>query len=312
MPPLKIVSYNVRYFGHALKGLASTRRPKVGIAKALATLEPQADIICLQEVEVISLRSRLADRGRPKTETQLESFMGHLEQVFAERKETSPYDAFHFRAHTYGSPKMPIYTTGLAILIRRDRLTIDRHNQAAPAKITHHHVARFKNGKQTRICAHMRLIDRAEAQPFHLFNTHLSLPTPFAMRFWTSRLKMGFGQNQIKEAQSLSRFTHEVAGDDPFVVCGDFNSPPGSPVYQHLTDLGLRGAQESLGLINRHAPKDFPTAGLGRLRMHLDHLFASEQIEWLDMAGTQRFGDRSGSFHGLSDHVPLIATFNLK
>src|SRR5205085_10649684 len=55
--PLRIVSYNVRYFGHALRGLASTRGGKRGVAEALAALDPAADIVCLQEVETISLRS---------------------------------------------------------------------------------------------------------------------------------------------------------------------------------------------------------------------------------------------------------------
>ena len=36
--PLRIVSYNVRYFGHALRGLASTRTGKRAIARAIASL----------------------------------------------------------------------------------------------------------------------------------------------------------------------------------------------------------------------------------------------------------------------------------
>ena len=35
---LRIVSYNVRYFGHALKGLASTRASERAIASRLASL----------------------------------------------------------------------------------------------------------------------------------------------------------------------------------------------------------------------------------------------------------------------------------
>src|SRR5205085_1343261 len=50
---LRILSYNVRYFGHALRGLASTRGSKRAIADALSSLEPAADIICLQEVETL-------------------------------------------------------------------------------------------------------------------------------------------------------------------------------------------------------------------------------------------------------------------
>jgi hypothetical protein len=41
--------------------------------------------------------------------------------------------------------------------------------------------------------------------------------------------------------------------------------------------------------------------------MHLDHLFAGNGVRWVDLAGTTPFGQ--GPFHGLSDHVPLIARF---
>ena len=55
--PLRIVSYNVRYFGHALRGLASTRTSLERIAQQLTSLTPLADVICLQEVETRSLMS---------------------------------------------------------------------------------------------------------------------------------------------------------------------------------------------------------------------------------------------------------------
>ena len=47
-----------------------------------------------------------------------------------------------------------------------------------------------------------------------------------------------------------------------------------------------------------------------RLRMHLDHLFSGNGVRWLDMEGTQPFGDRSSPFFGKSDHMPLIARFS--
>jgi endonuclease/exonuclease/phosphatase family metal-dependent hydrolase len=305
---IRLVSYNVRYFSHALRGIASTKRGKLGIARALAALDPRPDIVCLQEVETISLRSRLAYRREHKAETQLESFMRAAQNAFEERGEPLPYEAYYFRAHTVGSPKMPIYTTGLAILVDR-RHRVDLHNQAAPQKITHAHVQLWRDRKQTRICAHMRLMC-AGGRPIHVFNTHLSLPTPFARKFWTEKLKMGHGANQLLEAQSLCKFVRDRAGDEPFVITGDFNSAPGSPVYQYLSSE-FTGAQERLGLIDRAVHNAFPTAGMARLRMHLDHVFASEQVEFLDMAGTHRFGDKGGAFHGLSDHVPLIVRLEL-
>src|SRR5262249_17854936 len=110
---LRIVSYNVRYFGHALRGLASTRRCKQRIADALAGVDPLRDIVCLQEVERISVRSRIAFRRDHKEETQLESFMQAVDAALAGAGKHSPYEAFYFPAHAYGPSRWPIYTTGL-------------------------------------------------------------------------------------------------------------------------------------------------------------------------------------------------------
>jgi endonuclease/exonuclease/phosphatase family metal-dependent hydrolase len=308
--PLRIVSYNVRYFGHRLRGLASTRGSKRGVAEALAALDPCPDIICLQEVETISLRSSLVFRRSHARETQLEAFMAELEHAFAKRTPPFPYDAFYFRAHVSRIGNTPLQSMGLAILVHRYRLQIDAHNCESPHNITYHHVLRWKDRKQTRICAHMQLKGPG-GRAFHIFNTHLSLPTPFARSFWTNREKMGFGINQLQEAKTLAAFIQRHAGSDPFIVCGDFNSPPGSPVYRYLTeDAGLLGVQRELGQIDG-TPRAFPTAGFMNLRMHLDHLFSSKGFRWIDLEGTRPFGDKASPFWGKSDHMPLIARFDL-
>jgi endonuclease/exonuclease/phosphatase family metal-dependent hydrolase len=307
---LRILSYNVRYFGHALRGLASTRGSKRAIADALASLEPAADIICLQEVETLSLRSSLVFRRSHQRETQLESFMAQLEHAFERRPPPFPYDAFYFRAHVNRLGNTPLQSMGLAILVHRYRIKIDAHNCESPHNITYHHVLRWKDRKQTRICAHMKLIG-PRGKPFHVFNTHLSLPTPFSRQFWTNSPRMGFGVNQLQEAKTLAAFIQRHAEGEPFIVTGDFNSPPGSPVYRYLTeDCGLVGVQQHLHQIDRD-PRDFPTAGFMNLRMHLDHLFSSASVSWLDLEGTCRFGDRSSPFWGKSDHMPLIGRFDL-
>ncbi|TMA28611.1 MAG: endonuclease [Deltaproteobacteria bacterium] len=307
--PLRIVSYNVRYFGHALRGLASTRGGKRGVAEALAQLEPAADIVCLQEVETISLRSSLVFRRAHQQETQLESFMGELEHSFEKRPPPFPYDAFYFRAHVNRIGNTPLQTMGLAILVHRYRIQIDAHNCEAPHNITYHHVLRWRDRKQTRICAHMRLKGPG-GRVFHIFNTHLSLPTPFASSFWTNREKMGFGINQLQEAKTLISFIRRHAANDPFIVCGDFNSPPASPVYRYLTeDAGLLGVQQEMGQTDG-SPRAFPTAGFMNLRMHLDHMFSSKSVRWIDLEGTRPYGDKASPFWGKSDHVPLIGRFD--
>jgi endonuclease/exonuclease/phosphatase family metal-dependent hydrolase len=101
------------------------------------------------------------------------------------------------------------------------------------------------------------------------------------------------------------------AAGEPFLLCGDFNSAPFSPVFRHLEGSGLTCAQVALNQLLPGQPRHFPTAGFLRLRMHLDHMFSAGPVRWLDLDGTHRFGDRSGAFHGLSDHVPLIGRLEL-
>ena len=123
---------------------------------------------------------------------------------------------------------------------------------------------------------------------------------------------MGYGVNQVHEAHSLASFVKRNAGSEPFVVCGDFNAPPGSPVWKYLTEqAGLACAQATLGQIDPREPRKFPTAGLLRLRMHLDHLFYGPGVTWVDLDGTCSFDERASPFFRLSDHVPLIGRFRI-
>lgn len=310
-PPerFRIVSWNVRYFAHAFRGLGSCRTSRRGIAAALAALRPAADVLCLQEVETRSIRSVVGRPPRRPRETQLEAFMDALGEACAEAGRPFPWDAYYFPAHVYRAFRASIYTTGLAILVDRTRLAVEGHNAASPEPITHHPVALLKGAKQTRICAHLALRTPRGA-PLHVFNTHLSLPTPFASDFWTEEERMGFGANQVEEARKLAAFVEESAGRRPFVVAGDFNAPPGSPVYRFLTaEAGMEGAQERLGRIDPSDPDGFPTAGFLQFRMHLDHLLSGGGVRWLDLDGTHPFG--RGPYRGLSDHVPLIGRFEV-
>lgn len=306
---LRVVSYNVRYFGHALRGLASTLGPKRRVAAALAALNPLPDIICLQEVETHSLRARVADRHAEPT--QLEAFMGRMGEMFSAAGLAMPYEAFYFPAHTYRFSRINLYTTGLAVLVHAGRLTVEAHNSQSPESITHHHVEALRQHKQTRICAHMRVRTRA-GKPLNIFNTHLSLPTPFAREFWAKGDKMGCGRNQLHEAQLLAAFVRRYASEEPFIVAGDFNTAPHTPVFKFLSEeAGFLSAQARLGQLTNGDGSRFPTAGFMHLRMHLDHLFGGGGVDFRDLEGTYAFGDRRSAFHGLSDHMPLIGRLSL-
>lgn len=307
---MRIVSYNVRYFGHALKGLASTATSKQGIADAIASLTPLADVVALQEVETKSIRSSAAHRGGHPSETQLEAFLRHLESSLQRRGVAMPYRAFYFPAHVYGVGPLKVYTTGLAMLVNQQTTNVLKGNSDLPFDITHRGSERLKRVKQTRIAAHLHLED-TKGRPFHLFNTHLSLPTPWAKEFWSQKAKMGHGANQLTEAKAVAEYAQHVARSEPYLIVGDFNSAPATPVYKLLTgDAKLRGAQETLKLIDPSRTNSFSTAGFMKLRMHLDHIFGNK-VEFADMEDTRAFGDGTSPFHGLSDHVPLITRIGL-
>ena len=304
MPALRVMTYNVRYFGHGTRGIASTGAAITRIARSLAALEPLADLVCLQEVETQSLRSSTFARRRHPEETQLDRLMAELEAALAAEKKREVYTAYYFPAHTYRlTARTNVYTTGLAVLARGD-LQIAHHNADRPHDITHR--VRAKNMKQTRICAHVSFEHRT-GDVIDVFNTHLSLPSLFNRHFWTSEARMGYGPNQLAEAKALADFVERERKSDHFVVVGDFNSLPGSPVDRYLkNERGFVDAFSSVRQLSERESRAWPTAGFLNLRMHLDHVYSSDRLEWLDFAETHAFGQR-GAFAGLSDHVPLIA-----
>jgi endonuclease/exonuclease/phosphatase family metal-dependent hydrolase len=308
MPSVRVITYNVRYFGHGTRGLASTAKSMNRIAGALAALDPLADVICLQEVETTSLRSNVAHPA-PDGETQLERLMGMLHLALHAAGKRDSYEAYYFPAHTYRLSVAPIYTTGLAVIARRD-FRVSHHNAGQPHDITCRHVHPVKTLKQTRICAHLR-VEHKSGLDLDIFNTHLSLPTTFSKQFWLEPRRMGWGPNQVTEAKNLAQFVARERRSDRFVVVGDFNALPGSPVYRMLRDHGFGDAFAEHFKLDEEELVRWPTAGFMNLRMHLDHVFTGGGLRWNGFEGTHRFGQRNGVFRGLSDHVPILGSFTL-
>ena len=305
---LRVMTYNVRYFGHPTRGLASTSSAFSRIARSLAALDPVPDLVCLQEVETQSIRSTSINRLWHPEETQLDRVMTELHAALALAKKPDRYVAYYFPAHTYRlTSRTNIYTTGLAV-IARDTFAIGHHNAESPHDITHRR--RVKNLKQTRICAHVSF-EHASGFTFDVFNTHLSLPSVFSREFWTSDARMGFAPNQLAEARTLADFVQREQRSPHFVMVGDFNSLPGSPVDRYLREE--RGFIDAFSKVQRFSETEaraYPTAGFLNLRMHLDHVYSSLPLTWLDFADTRPFGE-DGAFDGLSDHVPLIARLSV-
>jgi endonuclease/exonuclease/phosphatase family metal-dependent hydrolase len=275
------------------------------IACAIAALDPLPDIVCLQEVETDSLRSTAMHPRTRVGETQLQRLMVMIDEALAAEGKPEGYEAYYFPAHAYQlGPKTQIYTTGLAILVHRD-FEVHHHNSHLPADITHRHVHAVRKLKQTRICAHMRFRDR-QGHVVDVFNTHLSLPTALSRDFWTRPERMGYGPNQMEEAKNLIRFVEAERQSDRFFIAGDFNSLPGSPVYRYLLAQSYHDPFAQLYRMDEDELRKWPTAGFMSLRMHLDHIFTGKALKWLDFDDTHAFGDTAATFHGLSDHVPLI------
>lgn len=302
--PLRVMTYNVRYFGHATRGIASTGAAITRIARSIAAMDPTPDLLCLQEVETQSLRSTSMNRRWFPEETQLDRLMTELTTALRHRRKEEAYTAYYFPAHAYRLTRSTnIYTTGLAVLAK-DTLSVGHHNAGSPHDITHRRMVR--RFKQTRICAHVAF-ERADGLRFDVFNTHLSLPSFLSKAFWTGEARMGFGKNQVVEAEELLGFVERARKSDNFLIVGDFNSLPGSPVDRLLREEGgLVDAFRALraGVTDLEA-RAFGTAGFLNLRMHLDHVYSSRAVQWMDFAGTEQFGG-GGDFSGLSDHVPLI------
>lgn len=305
------MTYNVRYFSHGTRGLASTARSMRGIAHAIAALDPLPHIVCLQEVETSSLRANLAHPRRAPDETQLARLMGELHEAIVAAGKADTYRAYYFPAHAYTlSSATNLYTTGLAILAHRD-FAIHHHNADRPMDITHRRIRFVQGLKQTRISAHVRF-DHVCGRSVDVFNTHLSLPASFAAEFWLRKDRMGYGRNQLEEAKKLADFIEAERASDRFVVVGDFNALPGSPVHRYLTEVrGLRDAFRATHNSDDESDRRYATAGFLNLRMRLDHVFAGPGIEWVDFDDTAPFGRKTSRFHGLSDHVPLIARCRL-
>ncbi len=277
------------------------------IADGVATLPELPAVICLQEVETRSLRSRPSHDRSLDGQTQLEAFMLALDGALERQERPERYRGLYFPAHTYRVGPARIYTTGLAVLVRSD-LEVDDGPGHEPQDITHRRFRLTARLKQSRVCAHVRIRDK-DGQPIDVFNTHLSLPSFLSKRIWWGDGRMGYGDNQLAEVDALCDFVADRADGDRFVVVGDLNSLPASPAYARLLErLPVEDAfARSLGLEAGALRLAWPTCGFLHFRMRLDHLFVGPGLVETNFDGSHRFGDRTGRWHGLSDHVPILA-----
>lgn len=302
MRPITVMTWNVRYFGHGLKGLSSTEGGMRRVASALASLEALPDLIALQEVETRSFRAGLG--GLP----QLERFLRVLDEQLEERGRPERFTGLYYPAHRYKlGPIPPVYTTGLAMLVGV-RLEVDQDNADAPHDITHVRIPSFRRLKQRRVVAHARVRLRGTTQTLDVFNTHMSLPAFFEVGPTKVSERMGDGSNQVAEVRALLDYV-AARRAGAAVIVGDFNTRPGSPTYQEITTAGFTDAFARANDLDEAALHDHATAGFAHRRMHIDHMFSSSDVTWARV-DSDRFGMR-GRFHGISDHTPKIGQLTL-
>jgi endonuclease/exonuclease/phosphatase family metal-dependent hydrolase len=290
------MTWNVRYFGHPTRGLRATEPAIRRLAWVVAGQAELPDVIALQEVESESLRGGHGGG-------QLDRFAARLGDALEAHRRPARYLAHYFPAHRYGLGRAALYTTGLAVLVR-EGLAVEA---MSPREITHVRIPGFGRLKQRRLAVHLRIRPSGWSSALDLFNTHLSLPAFLEVGPHRVAARMGHGTNQLAEAAALLSFVGEHAGPHAVVV-GDFNSLPGSPVYDHLLASGFVDAHAEVSGRTPTSLRDVGTASFMHLRMHLDHVFSSPAVRWrgLDAADLDH-----GPFAGLSDHAPKLGRFSL-
>lgn len=295
MREVSVMTWNVRYFGHGTNGLRAQPHWMRRIAWRLAGQPEVPDVIALQELENGSLRAG--------PEPQLERFLELFNAALTHHRHRKRYAGLYFPAHRYQVGKTSFYTTGLAMLVSTG-FTIEAHNAERPHDITHVRLKRMARLKQRRIAAHVRLRTPGGA-PLDVFNTHLSLPAFFEVGPMLPK-HMGSGSNQLAEAENLLAVLESA--QERTIVMGDFNSAPGSPVYERLVEAGWIDAHRAVSGLAVDELRQHGSASFLHYRMHLDHVFSSPALRPVRLAA---HSIDAGPFRGLSDHAPKVGHFEI-
>ena len=309
---LGVISWNVRYFAHGTRGITSLDRTLKRVATVLASLDPQPDVIALQEIDDLSIRSSLGRTRRRQRDgvqtSQLDRFVTALNHASRERAGHI-YQSEFFGAQGRDA-KFPLYSTGLALLYRSSLVQLD-HNGPSPHEITFRRIKRLGKMKQKRICAWSRFRHES-GKVFDLYNTHLSLPAFLQLHGGTSGSRFGEAENQVRETESVLNFVSSRGRADASILVGDFNALPGSRVYTRIVreDTLFHDAHARyLGAGPKQLQK-MPSAGFMNLRYRLDHIFCCSNVRFSTFENTAPYG-KEHPWGALSDHSPLAGRFDI-
>ncbi|NUN13736.1 MAG: hypothetical protein HUU55_08875, partial [Myxococcales bacterium] len=239
--------------------------------------------------------------------TQIDRFLWRL-NAFSQQRGCPEYEAWYYRAHGHHR-RVTLLSTGLAIVVRKG-LKVVLENTDEPTDITHRRIRTLAALKQKRICAHARIQDESGGE-LDLFNTHLSLPSFLARANGATGKRFGEADNQLHEVRAVLDYVASKSNGSGTMLVGDFNSRPGSRVYQHVLERGnFRDAYASHHALSAEQVANIPSAGFMQMRFRLDHLFANNNIHIERFELANPFGP-THPFHGLSDHAPISAVLEL-
>lgn len=146
----------------------------------------------------------------------------------------------------------------------------------------------------TRICTYARVKYLPTQKEFFVFNTHFDHIGDTA---------------RTESARIILDQMRKLAGRNPILLCGDFNSEPNSRAYQLLMESKKPKLSESSSALPAAIPNCTFTGfevNKGTCK-HIDFIFYSRHFSWLR---NQTITQNNGQYYP-SDHLPVMAVFKL-
>ena len=182
------------------------------------------------------------------------------------------------------------------IFYKKDRFELLEHNtfwlSETPEKVG----SKGWDAALPRIVTWAKFKDKKEDGTFYFFNTHFDHRGPTARK---------------KSAALILEKIKSIAGENPVILTGDFNTPPGSVPYEVLIDHALKDTASMLDDEKKYGT-EYTTNGwdieAGDERKRIDYVFyQGNQITPLKYHVLD--GQRGKRF--ISDHFPILVDFSL-
>lgn len=147
-----------------------------------------------------------------------------------------------------------------------------------------------------RTASWCKLRDKQTKRVFFFFNTH------FDHRGREAR---------VKSAEVIRQQITRIAGNQPVIVTGDFNTVPDSEPYKKMTEDGVLTDAIKKTEIPHYGPVNTSSGFFVRqepIRAKIDYIFVSDKIRVIKHATLA--DQQEGRYY--SDHLPLIAVIEVR